>query len=133
MDDKILNSLEQFRDSLTLFDGSKVTLTHIAKVKNYDGSTTVRLSLDREGDDYGTLEEGLPIYLGAGYPQVLVLPADCVYQKNIGDDEPWYVRQVTEDGLLVGEKVVQVTYSDGSQVIVSGVEEGQWFDSGYKR
>lgn len=125
----VLDSLKQFRDSLTLSDGSKVTLSYVAKAKNHDGSTNIRLILEREGDAYGTVAENLLVYLGGGYPNVLVLPANCVYQKN---DGLWYARQVTEDGLLIGERQVSVSYSNGSVAIVGGIEEGQWFDSGYK-
>ena len=128
----VLDALNQFRDSLTLSDGNKVTLSYVAKAKNYDGSTNIRLVLEREGDSYGTVAENLRVYLGGGYPNVLVLPMGCVYQKQSGADEPWYVRQVTEDGLLIGERQVSVSYSNGDVAIVGGIEEGQWFDSGYK-
>ncbi len=130
--DTTLSSLEQFADSLTLTDGTAVTIEYISKVRNSDGTTTVRLSLDREGDDYGTTEESLTIYLGVSYPQVLTLPLSCVYQKTEGEDEPWYVRQVTEDGFLIAERQITVSYTNNLNAIVSGVEEGQWFDSGYK-
>lgn len=129
--DGTLDQLTQFNGSLALLDGTAVTLVYTATGKNMDGSTTVRLSLDREGDCYGT-DDSLTIYLGSGYPNVLVLPLSCVYQKVEGDGEPWYVRQVTEDGILIGEKQVSISYDNGYQVIVSGIEEGQWFDSGYK-
>lgn len=132
VDDAVLGSMKQFMDSLTLEDGTKVTVEYIAKAKNYDGTTTVRLSLDREGDSYGTAVEDMLVYLGTGYPQVLVLPVDCVYQKTAGEDEPWYVRQVTEDGFLISEKQVALSYSNSTMAVVSGIEEGQWFDSGYK-
>lgn len=132
VDDAVLGSLKQFPDSLTLDDGTKVAVEYIAKAKNYDGTTTARLSLDREGDSYGTAVEDMVVFLGTGYPQVLVLPIDCVYQKTAGKDEPWYVREVSEDGFLICEKQVTVSYSNNSVAVVSGIEEGQWFDSGYK-
>jgi len=132
VDDAILGSMKQFTDSLTLDDGTKVTVAYMAKAKNHDGTTTVRLSLDREGDSYGTAVEDMLVYLGTSYPQVLVLPVDCVYQKTAGEEEPWYVRQVTEDGFLISEKQVTVSYSSKTMAVVSGIEEGQWFDSGYK-
>lgn len=132
VEDSVLRSLRQFPDTLTLEDGTKVTMAHISKAKNYDGTTTVRFTLDREGDSYGAAVEDLPVYLGTGYPQVLVLPLDCVYQKETGEGEPWYVRQVTEDGLLISEKQVTVSYISNTVAVVNGIEEGQWFDSGYK-
>ena len=132
VDDAVLGSLKQFPDTLTLEDGTKVTVEYIAKAKNYDGTTTVRFSLAREGDSYGTTVEDMAVYLGTGYPQVLVLPVDCVYQKATGEDEPWYVRQVTEDGFLISEKQVVLSYANSTIAVVGGIEEGQWFDSGYK-
>lgn len=132
VDDAVLRSLKQFPDTLTLEDGTKVTMEYIAIAKNNDGTTVVRFSLEREGDAYGTAVEDMALYLGTAYPQVLVLPVDCVYQKTSGEDAPWYVRQVTEDGFLIGEKQVVLSYSNGNMAVVSGIEEGQWFDSGYK-
>ena len=132
VDEAVLGSMKQFTDGLTLDDGTKVTVEYMAKAKNHDGTTTVRLSLDREGDSYGTAVEDMLVYLGTSYPQVLVLPVDCVYQKTAGEDEPWYVRQVTEDGFLISEKQVTLSYSNNTMAVVSGIEEGQWFDSGYK-
>ena len=132
VDDAVLGSLKQFPDTLTLEDGTKVTVEYIAKAKNYDGTTTVRFSLAREGDSYGTTVEDMAVYLGTGYPQVLVLPVDCVYQKTTGEDEPWYVRQVTDDGFLISEKQVVLSYANSTMAVVGGIEEGQWIDSGYK-
>ena len=63
---------------------------------------------------------------------MLVLPLDCVYQKTPGEDEPWFVRQVTEDGFLIAEIEVKIGYSDNDFAVVNGIEEGQYFDSGYK-
>lgn len=132
VEDEALSPLKQFADRLTLIDGTKVGLTHVARTKNLDGTTTVRLTLDREGDTYGDRVENLTVYLGTGYPNVLVLPLDCVYQKVAGEDEPWYIRQVTEDGFLIGEMEVKIGYSNDIIAVINGIEEGQWFDSGYK-
>jgi hypothetical protein len=132
VEDEVLSPLKQFADRLTLMDGTKVEISRIARTKNPDGTTTVQFVLDREGDTYGDRAENLTVYLGTGYPNVLVLPLDCVYQKVAGEDEPWYVRQVTEDGFLISEMEVQIGYSDDYIAVVNGIEEGQYFDSGYK-
>lgn len=129
--DEDLEVLRQYADALRLEDGTAVTLTYISKIKNFDETTTVRLSLDRDGDSCGVTQT-LPIFFGVGYPQVLVLPTGCVYQKNAGAGEPWYVRQVSEDGLLIGETQVTIAYFGDTWAVVSGIQEGQWFDSGYK-
>ncbi len=132
VDDTVLNSLRQFSDTLTLEDGTNVTVDYIAKTKKTDGTTVIHLSLNREGDSYGTAVKDMIVYLGTSYPQVLVLPLDCVYQKEEGEDKPWYVREVSKDGFLISEKQVTVSYSNSTMAVVSGIEEGQWFDSGYK-
>ena len=104
----------------------------MARAKNADGTAMVRFSLAREGDAYGSAVTNLPICLGAGYPQVVVLPVDCIYQKTEGVDEPWFVRHVTEEGILIEELQVKVSYSDGNLAVVNGIQEVQWFDSGFK-
>ena len=130
--DEVISPLKQFADRLTLTDGTKVEISHIARTKNPDGTTTVQFALDREGDTCGDRAENLTVFLGTGYPNVLVLPLDCVYQKVAGEDEPWYIRQVTEDGFLIAEMEVKIGYSDDDIAVVNGIEEGQYFDSGYK-
>ena len=132
VDDATLKAVKQFRDSLFLEDGTTVAVAYIEKSRNSDGTTMVRFVLNREGDSYGTAVEDLVILLGTSYPQVLTLPLDCIYQKTEGEEEPWYVRQVTEDGFLISEQQVVVSYTDKATAVVSGIEEGQWFDSGYK-
>ena len=132
VDDATLKAIKQFRDSLSLEDGTTVAVAYIEKSRNSDGTTIVRFVLNREGDSYGTAVEDLVILLGTSYPQVLTLPLDCIYQKTEGEEEPWYVRQVTEDGFLISEQQVVVSYTDKTTAIVSSIEEGQWFDSGYK-
>lgn len=132
VDDATLNAVRQFSDTLTLEDGTNVTVDYISRTKTADGTTMVRLSLNREGDSYGTAVKDLNVYLGTSYPQVLVLPLNCVYQKEEGEDKPWYAREVSRDGLLIGEKQVSVSYSNNAIAVVGGIEEGQWFDSGYK-
>lgn len=132
VDDTVLQSLAQFADSLTLVDGTVVTVVHVSRAQNPDGTTTIQLSLSREGDAYGGSLNNIAVYLGTSYPQVLTLPVSCVYQRTPGEDQPWYVREVTKDGFLIGERQVEVTYSTEDIVVIKGVEEGQWFDSGYK-
>ena len=61
-----------------------------------------------------------------------MLPEDCLYQKIAGEDEPWYVQQVSADGFFIGEMQVEKGYGDGNYCCVSGVGENQYFDSGYK-
>ena len=39
---------------------------------------------------------------------------------------------VTADGIFLEEMEVQIGYTNGDVVCISGVEEGSWFDSGYQ-
>ena len=132
VDDATLKAINQFRDTLSLEDGTTVAVAYIEKSRNSDGTTMVRFVLNREGDSYGTAVEDLVILLGTSYPQVLTLPLDCIYQKAEGEEEPWYVRQVTAQGLYMTEIEVEIGYSNGDMVCVSGISEGTFYDSGYK-
>lgn len=129
--DSVLENLMLFQNSLSLKTGEEVTMQSVVKVKNADGSTRIYLQIHRDGDCYGAVLQELRIYLGTSYPGVLVLPKECVYQKHKGDDEPWYAYQVTEDGFAIGEKQVRITYANDSFVVVSGIADGEWYDSGY--
>ena len=77
-------------------------------------------------------EQDLRLYTGRIYRSVLMLDADCVYQKESGEEQPWYVRQVTPEGTFLREIEVCVGYRDGSRVCVTRIEEGTWYDAGYK-
>lgn len=128
---KVLNSLRRAKE-LTTEDGEAVTLVYTSKVKNPNGLLTVQLSIDTEFYSYGEAVEDLVLYTGYEYMQTLVLPESALYQKVAGEDEPWYAYEVTQAGAMVGEKEVTRGYSDGTYVCVTGVEAGQYFDTGYK-
>ena len=102
-------------------------LTYAANAKNADGSFNVRLMFHNDDAVYGEAV-GYMIYTGLEFPNALVVQSNCVYQK----DGQWYVRQVSENGSFIAEIPVQVSYDDGSYACVSGIDEGDWFDSGYK-
>lgn len=119
--------------ALTTEDGESVTLVYTAMIRNGDGTTRVRLKIDSENYFLDQIVEEFLVYTGNVYMQTLVLPEKCLYQRTAGEDEPWYVRQVTEGGKLVGEVEVNRGYSDGEWVSVTGIEEGQFFDAGYRQ
>ncbi|MCD8381728.1 MAG: hypothetical protein LUC30_02245 [Clostridiales bacterium] len=127
-----LETIQKY-DDLTLADGTALSLEYVSLTRNEDDTTTVRLSLDDgAGYQYGQVLKEFPLYTGVTYPQTLVLSEQCVYQKTEGDDQPWYARRVTENGIFIEEIQVQVSGSYDGMVRISGVEEGDWFDSGYK-
>lgn len=125
--EETLAALRRGSDALCLTDGTAVELTYAANSKNADGSFNVRLVVHNDEAVYGETA-GLMLYTGLEFPNALVVQSNCVYQK----DGQWYVRQVSENGSFIAEIPVQVSYDDGSYACVSGIDEGDWFDSGYK-
>lgn len=131
VEDRVLSMLRR-SETLTTARGEAVTLAYASRQKNPDGTTDIRLSIDTDRYTYGQQVERLEILTGRVYSRTVVLPVDCVYQKETGEDKPWYARLVTESGLFLAELEVQIGYSNSDMVCVSGVSEGDWFDSGYK-
>lgn len=122
--------------ALTLSDGSPISIVRLAHRRNPDGTTQVDLSMNPEGYAIGQVLQAVEIHTGRGYPQALVLDSRCVYQNTEGAAEPWYVRQVTEDGYFVRELEVRIGFSSRGLVCITGVEteitEDMYFDAGYK-
>ena len=131
VEDRVLSMLRRSQ-SLATKDGEAVTLVYASRQKNADGTTNVRISIDSTKYTYGQYLGELQIYTGQVYQQVLRLPESCLYQKEKGEDKPWYARQVTETGRFIREAEVETGYSDGYWVTVTNVGEGDYFDSGYK-
>ena len=131
VEDRVLSMLRRSQ-SLATKDGEAVTLVYASRQKNADGTTNVRISIDSTKYTYGQYLGELQIYTGQVYQQVLRLPESCLYQKEKGEDKPWYARQVTETGRFIREAEVEIGYSDGYWVTVTNVGEGDYFDSGYK-
>lgn len=117
---------------LKTVDDAEVRVSFISHLQNADGTTTVRLTMDSAEYIYGMELKNLQLYTGNVYTGSLVLPEKCLYQKEQGEDQPWYVRQVTEDGYYISEVTVQRGYSNGDYVCVTGIDEGTWYDAGYK-
>lgn len=130
-DDRTLSAL-MLAQELKTEKGEPVTLEFHSMQKNPDGTTDILLAIDSEQFTYGQELRELRIFTGRVYRKTLVLPAMCVYQKQAGENEPWYARMVTEEGIFLMEAEVQVGYTNGDVVCISGVEEGSWFDSGYR-
>ncbi len=131
VDDADLRAIRR-GEALTTEEGDAVTLLYEAPLKNADGTTTIQLSIAGEEGRYGATVEDLAIYTGRVYTGVLMVDSRCVYQRQQGEGEPWYVRKVTQDGIVINEVEVQVGYDDGKYICVTGVNEGEFFDAGYK-
>ena len=117
--------------NMTTEAGEPVRLTYTSNLKTAIGDRRIQLTIDSEDYSYGT-NANLKIYTGLSYPQVLVVHQDCVYQRNPGADNPWYVRTVTKNGEVIGEREVEIAFTMGNLVCISGVAEGTYCDAGYK-
>ena len=117
--------------NMTTEAGEPVRLTYTSNLKSANGDRRIQLTIDSEAYSYGT-SVNLKIYTGLSYPQVLVVHQDCVYQRNPGAENPWYVRTVTQNGDVIGEKQVEIAFTMGNLVCISGVAEGTYCDAGYK-
>ena len=118
-------------DALTTKNDEPVTLKSVSLTRTADGLTTIRLSVESQRYACGQGVSQLELRTGRVFQKALVLPLKCVYQKTVGEDEPWYAREVTADGTLLGEVEVKLGYSNGKVVCVSGAQEGHYYDSGY--
>ena len=125
-------TLEDLRasEALSTKAGEAVQLESVSITRDLEGLSTVRLSIDSERYVCGQGVSQLELNTGVVFQKTLVLPVSCVYQKTPGE-EPWYAREVTKDGTLVGEIEVKPGYTDGKKVCVTGAEEGHYYDSGY--
>lgn len=117
--------------NMTTEAGESVRLTYTSNLKSANGDRRIQLTIDSDAYSYGT-SVNLKIYTGLSYPQVLVVHQDCVYQRNPGTDNPWYVRTVNQNGDVIGEKQVEIAFTMGNLVCISGVAEGTYCDAGYK-
>ena len=121
----------QSSDGLTTKNDEPVTLKSVSITRTPEGLTAIRLSVESDRYACGQGVTQLELHTGRVFQKALVLPVKCVYQKTPGEEEPWYAREVTKDGTLVGEIEVKLGYSNGKVVCVSGPQEGHYYDSGY--
>lgn len=110
-------------------NGAAVTLTYSSKQQNADGTTNVRIRIDSDEYVYGQVVESLYIYTGRTFHNVICVPSSCIYQKS---DGYYYARQVTKEGVFIAEVKVEVIYSDRYNTYVTGIQGGEYFDSGYQ-
>lgn len=131
VNDRVLSVLKRAEELMTE-EGFSLSLLYASKQKDANGMTQVRLALNTDRYTYGQQITGLDVYTGMVYGKVLVLPSECVYQKKNGSPDQWYVRQVTEEGIFIREIQVEISYDNGDTVCVTNVEEGTYYDTGYK-
>ena len=83
----------------------------------------------KESYDYGKTISGYKLYTGNIYRDALVVSKECVYK---GEDDAYHVRIVDAEGNFLDERTVEVGYTCEELICVTGVEEGELCDSGYK-
>lgn len=123
-------TLSILRNSRKLTAGTqkgKVSLAFASRKQNSDGTFNVQIAIDTDEFTYGQVET-LHIYTGRTIDNVVAITNKCVYQKG----SQWYVRQVTKDGIFVKEVEVEILYQDSSNAYVTGINSGEYFDSGYQ-
>ena len=112
-------------------DGDAVSIQYVSVIPNAAGQLRVLLSIDTDYYYYGEVLQALELKTGYEYLSALVLPKNALYQKVAGEDEPWYVYKVRADGEAIGEIEVTIGYNNGAYVCVSGIQAGEYFDTGY--
>ena len=111
-------------------NGNTYAFDHAESRVNADGATNVYLTCVQGTLIYGSRMEDMTLKTGRVFPQVLVVPENCVY--SYPQEEKTYVRLVTAEGEFREEVEVTCGYSDGTYICVEGIEEGDLCDSGYK-
>ena len=125
-------TLSILRNSRKLTAGTnkgKVSLVFASRQQNSDGTFDVLIAIDSDEYTYGQVVSSLHIYTGREFSNVIAITDKCVYQKG---GSSWYVRQVTKDGIFIKEVEVEVIDHDGYNYYVTGINAGEYFDSGYQ-
>lgn len=118
--------LSQMSGSLTDENGDKVELLFRSVQIRSDGTVFVRLKTGTTGEIGKT--GSFKLYTGTVYSNVLAVKNNCLYRNNSGD---WCVRKTLANGVVVGEQMVGVGYSDGEYtMITAGIDENTLLDSG---
>lgn len=118
---------QKLRDATDISaEGYDIRLLSVSNTLRADG--TVRVLFAVPGSIYTvgqTLE--MKVYTGLELKYQMVLPVDCIYQKVEGEDQPWYVYQVTAEGEPIGEIEVELGYTDGEIVCINQLEMATYY------
>lgn len=129
VDKATLSILRNSRKLTAGKEDAKVSLAFASRKQNSDGTFDVLIAIDSDEYTYGQVVSSLHIKTGRTFENVVCLTDRCVYQKG---GSQWYVRQVTEDGIFLKEVEVEVVYYDGLNYFLTGINAGEYFDSGYQ-
>lgn len=129
-DEKQLAVLRREGLSLRDADGNAYQVAQLDLIQSGNSGTRVLLTAEEGRLVYGQAMSEMVLETGRVFSQTLVIESQCVYRLS-GDTQE-YVRIVDAEGLFLGERKVSTSYTDGKYVCISGVEEGEYCDSGYK-
>ena len=129
VDKATLSILRNSRKLTAGKEDAKVSLAFASRKQNSDGTFDVLIAIDSDEYTYGQVVSRLNINTGRTFENVVRISNKCVYQKG---GSQWYMRQVTKDGIFVKEVEVEVIYDDGNNFFVTGINAGEYFDSGYQ-
>ncbi len=120
------------RSSLKLSDeeGNPYEVLRIDAIPSANGLTRVLITSESAPLIYGKAMAELPLNTGRIYTDSLVVPSRCVFSTDGG--ATYYVRLVHADGTVIGNSKIEIGYTMDGWTCISGIEEGQYCDSGYK-
>lgn len=113
---------------LTTQEGDEVEILFISRTQDGQGKTGVRLFVPN--GVYGQTVKNFMLHTGRVFYQTLVIDSHCLFHLD-GDVKTWYVRTVDINGNYLEDIEVNVSYTSGEYVAISGVPEGTLCDSGY--
>ena len=128
VDKATLSILRNSRKLTVGQENAKVSLAFASRKQNSDGTFDVLIAIDSDEYTYGQVAS-LSIKTGREFSNVVRITDKCVYQKG---GSQYYVRQVTQEGIFIKEVEVEVLYYDGVNYFVTGINAGEYFDSGYQ-
>lgn len=119
-----------FENAIYDENGNKIKV--IAKSNQVNENGEVSIKITNTFGDYlaGQSVNDIKIYTGYTYSNVYVVDVDCVYSK--GKDNTYFVRKVDSKGKFIEEVEVGIGYSNGEYICITGLEEGEFCDDGYK-
>lgn len=129
VDKATLSILRNSRKLTVGKEEAKVSLAFASRQQNSDGTFNVLIAIDSDEYTYGQVVSALHIKTGRSFDNVVSISNRCVYQKG---GSQWYARQVSKDGFFIKEVEVEVLYQDEFNAFVSGINDGEYFDSGYQ-
>ena len=101
-------------------------LLSVSNVQRADGTVAALFAVPGSIYKVGDSLE-LTVYTGLELKYQMVLPVSCIYQKTAGEDQPWYVYQITMQGEPIGEIEVELGYTDGEIVCINQLEMATYY------